>query len=179
MTDKPDLARSAAKTLVDISLAGGTAYATSMGIDPCVTSMGGAALEGLCKFVIASSDNRSDPQDMLGRIRDERTDRMVETIRDVLIEAMGLKPEFRKPIEELADAVQAVEDDRGEQRFRAALFKLFDTVMRVTGTLEDIKSNTAYIPEIRRIVKDNQTRMKRLEAASVKRTRPTSGRSDP
>ena len=167
MPDKPDAARIVAETLAGMLAAGGTAAATAAGAPVVLVGMGAAAVKGLFKYVVAHMPGRPDPKGLLQRIRDERTSHTVETIRDALVEAMGLKPQFAEPIEELADAVQAREDGRDEARFQSALLKLFTTVTEIAATLKDIKADTAYIPEVHSTVKDNQDRLKRIEAAMV------------
>lgn len=168
MSSKPNVVESVAKTLVNMGAGGLAVYATSQGVDPYLSTLSVSTIKGLLEYAIASISARSDHNNLVARIREEGSVHTVETIRDVLIEVMGLKPEFTEPIDELADVVLSQKDGRDEQRFRAALLKLFNVTMQVNGQLSDIKADTSFIPEIYDIAKEDHERLKNIEAALVK-----------
>jgi len=147
MTGKPDKMRIVAETLAGLVSTGAAVTATAMGANPLVATFGKGILDGIFKYLVAKLPTESDPKVVLARIRDERTANTIETIRDALIEAMELKPEFKEPIEKLADAVQSGEDGRDEARFQEALLKLFTTVTEITATLKEVKEDTGVIRE--------------------------------
>ena len=101
MPNEPDPVPIAAEALAGMLTAGGTVVATAAGAPVILVGMGAAVVNGVFKYLIAHMPGRPDPKDILRRIRDDRTAHTVETIRDALVEAMGLKPEFTEPIEEL------------------------------------------------------------------------------
>lgn len=162
MTNKTDKTKIVAETLASMASVSGATAATSLGasIIPVILVQG--VIQGLFKYLIANLTEKTDPQQVLSRIRDDRTAHTVETIRDALVQAMGLMPEFEEPIEALADAVLAREDNRDVERLHNALLKFFNTITKITASLSDIKSDTAMIKDVRESVKA-------IEAAVVPR----------
>lgn len=166
MTNRPDKANIVAEMLASLVSTAGAVAATAIGVPAMPVSLGQAVLHGLSKYLTANLAEEADPKQILARLRDERTAQTVTTIRDTLVEAMGLKPEFTEPIDALADAVLAREDDRDEQRFLEALFMLFKTVTEITAGLDDIKSDTSVIREDIAVLLG---KVKTIEAAVVPR----------
>ena len=164
MAKKPDTTRLVAETLVaTLTVGGGAAVVSAAGAPVVLVGMGGAIVNGLFKILFAAMLGKPDPHQILTRIRSDRTAHTVETLRDAFVEAMELKPEFKEPIEELADAAEAGADGRDEERFRAAIGKLCDVVMQASANLGEIKADTAHIPDIHRIVLESHERIKRIE----------------
>lgn len=147
MANKRDPTLVVAEFLSSVIVAGGAAVATTVGVPVLWVVMGKEIITGLSKYVIGKLSNKPDPKEILNRIRDERTAQSAETIRYILVEAMGLKPELKDSLEELADAVQGREDGRDEVRFQAAFLRLLTMVTAAAATLTDIKTDTTVIRE--------------------------------
>lgn len=128
-----------AETLAQMATAAGAATATATGIAVLPVGLATIAINGIFNILIRSATERPDIGKLVDKIRDDGTARTVETIRQAVIVAAGLKPEYRTAIEELAEAVSDPKGQLDEARFRAAIDKL----LRVLG------ENARFIPEIR------------------------------
>ena len=146
---KRDNVRIVAETLANLVTTGGAVAATVSGAPPLAVAMAKGILDGTSRLVISKWFDHPDPQQSLDRIRNERTSQTAETFRSTLEEAMGLRPDFEAPIDALADAIEAHQDGQEDSRYQQALLMLFETVVKSTALLTDIKSDTSHIPAIK------------------------------
>ncbi len=156
MGSKSDKTRIAADTLANLLTTGGAAAATVAGVPVVPAALAKLVVDGLYKLIIADITQRADSTETVARVQADRTARTIETIRDALIEATGLKPELATLIDEFVDAIEG----KDEERLRQALLNLCGHVTEITAKLDDIaadtemiKETTALIPEIHREVK--------------------------
>lgn len=165
MASKQDKNAVVAEILTTLGVGTGAAVATAAGAPLIAVTIGTAIVSGLLKFIISEATNHPKLEGIVASIRNRRTAITVEMIREALLIVTNLKPEYKEPIDELADVVSDPEGKRDNQRFLEALKKLFAVVMQTTPLLEGIKEDTQFIPQILNNTTELRDSVERIEAA--------------
>ena len=151
MPSKPDPAPIAAEALAGMLVGGGTAAATAAGAPVVLVGMVAAAVNGIFKYLIARMSDGPDPKHILERIRDERTAHTVATIRDALVEAMGL-------------AEASCDDDDRATGFLTCLV-MSAAASNTGGALKALLASE-HLPQLRPLAKNVKSRIEEIAEAA-------------
>jgi len=154
-----------AETLAQLGTTAGVATAGIPGL------LVKTAIDGLFRMLISSSSARPDLEALVVRMRNEKTARTTDTIRDAVIAAAGMSDGCRTAIEELAEAVSDRKGELDAERFRVALDKLMDEFGECTRWMhkskEEVSAIWTEIADIKKVLNDEALRMRPAELAAV------------
>lgn len=160
-----DTARILAETLFKLLTTIGAGIATANGVSLLDAAVAKDVIDGIARVVLSEVKDRPDLETLVARIQDERTAKTVDVFRDTIIEAMSLRTELQEPIDKLADAVEASQDEHHDARFHDAWGNLYKTVLRIDSVLDAIKNNTDLIPALKDGMAEVVMRCTRMEAS--------------
>ena len=159
MSSKEDKTRLATKLLVRTATAAGAVGAAALGVPVWLCAVAKSVLDWTHDVVVSASTSRPELETIVTRIRAERAAHKIDLIEDVLTTWAGLKPEYSSALDELADAVSDADGAVEDERFVAALLRLFGLADQSRYLFCSIKEDTAAIRQETADLKAGQDRI--------------------